>query len=87
MRRRWLGPWACRFDLCNNALCRREGLKPESLLPVEQRVPRSRQEAADGRHDARSDVDGSDRPAVTELVLENRLLKKGVTASDSESGT
>ena len=23
MRRRWLGPWACRFDLCNDASCRR----------------------------------------------------------------
>ena len=22
MRRRWLGPWACRFDLCNNAPAR-----------------------------------------------------------------
>ena len=36
--------------------------------------------------DLRSE-NGRLKHVVAELVLENRLLKKGVTASDSESGT
>ena len=35
----------------------------ESVLPLEQGVPRGRQETAAGRYGARSDVNGSPRPA------------------------
>ena len=68
----------------------------ESVLPVEQGVSRGRKEAAARRHDARGDGAGSADAArreyapeagLAETVLENRLLKKSVTASDSEDDT
>ena len=68
------------------ALCRREGLKPESLLPVEQRVPRSREEAARRRHDARSDVDGSDGPAIREWPAQARGGRAGLGESAVKKG-
>ena len=35
-------------------LCRREGINPNLVLPLEQRLPGGRQEAAVGRYRARS---------------------------------
>ena len=36
-------------------LCRREGINPEHVLQMEQRIPGSGQSAADGRHETRGD--------------------------------
>ena len=51
--------------------------EPESLLPVEQGVSRSREEAAGRRHDPRGDVDGSDRPAIREWPAQARGGRAG----------
>ncbi len=78
------------------ALCRREGLNPnlyyrwskEFLEAGKKRLvgDTSREatstEVTDLRHE-----NGRLKHVVAELVLENRLLKKGVTASGSKSGT
>ncbi len=59
------------------ALCRSRRAEPESLLPVEQGVSRSREEAAGRRHDPRGDVDGSDRPAIREWPAQARGGRAG----------
>ena len=78
------------------ALCRREGLNPnlyyrwskEFLEAGKKRLvgdttrEATSTEVTDLRHE-----NGRLKHVVAELVLENRLLKKGVTASDLESGT
>ena len=68
------------------ALCRREGLNPNLYYPVEQRVPRSREEAARRRHDARSDVDGSDGPAIREWPAQARGGRVGAGESAANKG-
>ena len=78
------------------ALCRREGLNPnlyyrwskEFLEAGKKRLvgdttrEATSTEVTDLRHE-----NGRLKHVVAELVLENRLFKKGVTASDSERGT
>ena len=39
------------------ALCRREGIRCEPVLPVEQRVSRSREEAPGWRYEAQGDIE------------------------------
>ena len=78
------------------ALCRREGLNPnlyyrwskEFLEAGEKRLlGDTTREATSGEVGAlRQDI-AELKQVVAELVLENRLLKKSVTGSDSEVGT
>ena len=75
---------------------RREGLNPnlyyrwskEFLEAGKKRLvgDTTREATSTEVTDLRSE-NGRLKHVVAELVLENRLLKKGVTASDSESGT
>ena len=77
-------------------LCRREGLNPnlyyrwsKEFLEAGKRrlVGDTTREATSGEVSAvREEVDQL-KQVVAELVLENRLLKKSVTASESEGGT
>ena len=81
---------------CGPALCRREGLNPnlyyrwskEFLEAGKKRLvgDTTREATSTEVTDLRSE-NGRLKHVVAELVLENRLFKKGVTASDSESGT
>ena len=78
------------------ALCRREGLNPnlyyrwskEFLDAGKKRLvgDTTREATSTEVTDLRSE-NGRLKHVVAELVLENRLLKKGVKASDSENGT
>ena len=78
------------------ALCRREGLNPnlyyrwskefleagKTRLVGDTTREATSTDVADLRHE-----NGRLKHVVAELVLENRLLKKSVTVSDSEGGT
>ena len=87
---------ACGAKSASAALCRREGLNPnlydrwskEFLDAGKKRLvgDTTREATSTDVTDLRSE-NGRLKHVVAELVLENRLLKKGVTASDSESGT
>ena len=78
------------------ALCRREGLNPnlyyrwskEFLEAGKKRLvgDTTREATATDVTDLRQE-NGRLKHVVAELVLENRLLKKSVTASDSEGDT
>ena len=73
------------------ALCRREVYyrwSKEFLEAGKKRLvgDTTREATSTEVTDLRSE-NGRLKHVVAELVLENRLLKKGVTASDSESGT
>ena len=78
------------------ALCRREGLNPnlyyrwskEFLEAGKKRLlgDTTREAPSTEVADVRKDV-AELKQVVAELVLENRLLKKSVTGSDSEAGT
>ena len=77
---------------------RREGLNANLYVPLEARqFLEAGKKRLVGDITREADVDGSHGPCgrrmarlkhvVAELVLENRLLKKSVTASDSEGAT
>ena len=77
-------------------LCRREGLNPnlyyrwskEFLEAGKQRlVGDTTREATSSEGTDRRQENGRLKQVVAEMVLENRLLKKNVTAFDSEAGT
>ena len=77
-------------------LCRREGLNPnlyyrwskEFLEAGKQRlVGDTTREATSSEGTDRRQENGRLKQVVAERVLENRLLKKNVTAFDSEAGT
>ena len=78
------------------ALCRREGLNPNLHYRWSKKFLEAGKKrlVGDTTREATS-TDGADlrhehgrlKHVVAELVLENRLLKNSVTASDSEGGT